>query len=501
MPPKDGRKVEMAFFPHLLGGHFVPMIDTARIFASRGAKAIIVTTPHNANLYRNAIDRDRAAGHDISFRTLDLPAAEFGLPDGCENQLAISSLDMYTKLFLAVMKLEQPLENLLHDLRPDCLVSDFFHPWSLGVANRVGIPRICFEVSSCFSLCGEDSLRRYTPHASVDSDTEPFLLPGLPDKIEQTKLTLPDWAKAPRSGFTMFLDTVVEAEEKSYGFLFNSFYGLEQTYIDHFSKDMRRKKAWFVGPVSLINKDVEDMTSRGNKVSIDEESVLTWLDSQKPRSVLYVTFGSFPRLAPEQLFEIAHGLEAAGYPFVWVIGKMVKNPEEEGKEDVKWFPEGFEERMKSSNKGFIIKGWAPQLLILQHPAVGGGVCHGGWNSTLEMITNGLPVITWPLTSEQFLNEKFVTEVLRTGISVGNEEWVSWHKPRATVSREKVERAVRRLMGGEEGDEVEEMRMRAREYGKKGKRAVEEGGESYADVEALIEEIRSLRDKNCCNAIN
>ncbi|XP_042957819.1 UDP-glucose flavonoid 3-O-glucosyltransferase 7-like [Carya illinoinensis] len=114
--------------------------------------------------------------------------------------------------------------------------------------------------------------------------------------------------------------------------------------------------------------------------------------------------------------EIAMGLEASGQQFIWVV-KKDKNE----KEDEDWLPMGFEKRMEG--KGLIIRGLAPQVLILDHEAVGGFVTHCGWNSTLEGVTAGLPMVTWPLFSEQFVNEKLVTEVLKIGVPVGAQQYV------------------------------------------------------------------------------
>ena len=100
---------------------------------------------------------------------------------------------------------------------------------------------------------------------------------------------------------------------------------------------------------------------------------LEWLDSKKPNSVIYV--------------EIATGPEASGKQFIWV-GKREKK---EGVKD-EWLPEGFEERMKG--RGLIIRAWAPQVPILEHKAIGGFVTHWGWNSILESICAGVPMVTW-----------------------------------------------------------------------------------------------------------
>lgn len=144
--------------------------------------------------------------------------------------------------------------------------------------------------------------------------------------------------------------------------------------------------------------------------------------------------------------------------------------------------------MKESKNGLIIRGWAPQLLILEHASVGGFMTHCGWNSTLEGVSCSVPMITWPISAEQFYNEKLITDVLKIGVKVGSVDWLSWNmEPRAAVGREKVEAAVKRLMGG--GEEAVEMRTKARQIGEMANRAVE-GGSSYKDAVALLKEFKA-----------
>ncbi|KAL7229524.1 hypothetical protein ACSBR2_008098 [Camellia fascicularis] len=498
---KDG-KAEMFFLPWILArGHMIPVIDTARVFAAHGAKVTIITTPGYAQLFEKSIERDQSLlGHDISFHTFKLPTAEVGLPEGCENLLSTAlDRDMSEKLFVAISKLEKPIEQLLRVRRPDCLVSDMFYPWTADVCAQLGIPRILFHVTGLFPLCCEESVRRYAPHEKVNYDTENFALPGLPDdNIEFSKLKLPYWFKTKGTGWGQLLDIFLEAELKSYGIIINSFYDLEPTYAEHYKNEMGRK-LWLVGPVYLFNKAAEEKADRGEKNPIDGGTVLSWLDTKKPNSVIYVSFGSQVRMASKQFLEIAHGLEASGCPFIWVARDLSKNNEEdkekreggEGENGDKMLPDGFEERMTKSGQGLIVRSWAPQLLILEHVAVGGFMTHCGWNSTIEGIGAGIPMITWPLAAEQFFIESLVTDVLKTGIRVENEEWVSLHwEPKVTVTREKVEKAVKWLIGGDGGDQVVEMRRRAREMAEKAKKAMDYGGSSDAAVIALINELKS-----------
>lgn len=184
-----------------------------------------------------------------------------------------------------------------------------------------------------------------------------------------------------------------------------------------------------------------------------------------------------------QLQEIANALESSGQEFIWVARN--KANDEEG---VDHFPAGFEAR--TEGRGLVMKGWAPQVQILEHEAVGGFVTHCGWNSLLEGVVAGVPMVTWPLSAEQFSNEKLVTDMLGMGIPVGADEWAKRGEERvAPIKSEKIERAVVQLMVGEEG---ERMRNRARELGDVAKRAVQKGGSSDIDFNSLIQEIRSFR---------
>ncbi|KAL8234710.1 hypothetical protein R6Q59_020810 [Mikania micrantha] len=243
-----------------------------------------------------------------------------------------------------------------------------------------------------------------------------------------------------------------------------------------------KRKAWHIGPVSLCSTiRTEDKLERGKKSSIDEHECLKWLESKPPSSVLYVSFGTIVKVTSSQLHEIAMGLEACDVNFIWVI----RNDQE------KLIPEGFEAKMQAKNKGLVIKGWAPQVMILGHESVGGFVTHCGWNSMLEGVTCGVAMVAWPVMAEQFYNAKLVTDVLRIGVSIGYVEW-SADSTCEGVSREAIVRAVARVMGPEEGDK---MRVRAQELKEKANTAVVKGGSSYKDLTTFIEDIKGFKSES------
>ncbi|ESR52390.1 hypothetical protein CICLE_v10010868mg, partial [Citrus x clementina] len=198
-------------------------------------------------------------------------------------------------------------------------------------------------------------------------------------------------------------------------------------------------------------------------------------------------------------------LRSINQPFIWLIRGGERSPLLN-----KWIQEeGFEERTKE--RGFIIRGWAPQVLLLSHRAIGGFLTHCGWNSTLEGVSAGVPLVTYPLFAEQFYNKKLAAQVLGIGVSVGIEATVTWgleDNSGLVIKREKVKEAIEKLMDrGKQGEkrrkrarqlgeianraigvgkQGEKRRKRARQLGEIANRAIGVGGSSHRNIEMLIE---------------
>ena len=121
-----------------------------------------------------------------------------------------------------------------------------------------------------FFLCVFDSLKRYEPPEGVDSDFEPFVVPGLPDQIKLTRFRLPAFIKErTENEHTKVMDKISESMVRSYGVLTNSFLELEPAYSEHYKMEIKRK-TWHIGPLSLGNRDMKDKAERGNVSSFDE---------------------------------------------------------------------------------------------------------------------------------------------------------------------------------------------------------------------------------------
>ncbi|KAM5549332.1 UDP-glucose flavonoid 3-O-glucosyltransferase 7-like [Rosa sericea] len=480
METKTDQQLHIFFLPYMAQGHTLPLIDIAKLFASRGVKSTLITTPVNAPLFSKAIQTSKSLGFEIELLVIKFPSTEVGLPEGIERTNLRKNQEQVEKYFKAIILLQQQVEPILDQHRPHCLVADSMFPWATDVAAKFGIPRIIFHGPGFFPLCASTSVMRYKPQTEVSSDSESFVIPGLPDEIKMTKNKLaPFLILEGESELIKLVKASIVADETSYGIIVNSFYELEPDYADHYRKVFGRK-AWHIGPASLCETE-KDKVERGREGSVDEvHECLNWLNSKKPNSVVYICFGSLTNFSDCQLLEIALALQASQQQFIWVVRKE-KNDKEE------WLPEGFEQRV--AGKGLIIRGWAPQLLILQHEAVGAFLTHCGWNSTLEGVCAGVPMITWPVYADQFYNEKLVTEILGIGVAVGVQKWEDISvKSKASVKKETIEKAVTEFMVGHEKEEMRSKVLALRELAR---RAVEDGGSSFSDLTALIEELKSL----------
>jgi hypothetical protein len=184
MGSKSGQ-LHIFFFPFLAHGHLIPTIDIAKLFTARGVKATIVTTPRNVPLV------SKTHGMKIDILIIKFPAVEAGLPQGCENCDSLNSPEMASNFIKATKMLQQPLEQLLQDYNPNCLVADSFFPWATDVASKFGIPRLVFNGISFFSMFADHTIRLYEPHKKVFSDSETFVIPNFPGEIKLTRMQLP----------------------------------------------------------------------------------------------------------------------------------------------------------------------------------------------------------------------------------------------------------------------------------------------------------------------
>ncbi|KAF7840187.1 UDP-glycosyltransferase 88B1 [Senna tora] len=224
-----------------------------------------------------------------------------------------------------------------------------------------------------------------------------------------------------------------------------------------------------IGPLISTAKDYANAKAKANEAC----DCLAWLDQQPSQSVVFLCFGSKGVFCEVQIKEIAMGLERSSHRFLWVVKSPLGLDTEPILEDL--LPHGFLERTKE--KGLVLKSWAPQNAILSHESVGGFVTHCGWNSVLEAVRYGVPMVAWPLYAEQHMNSVVMVKEMKVAMSIFGEE-----KSSKMVSAEEVERRVRALMEFEEGKVV---RKRCLEVKEMAMAAWSKGGSSFNAFTHLV----------------
>ncbi|CAN6201765.1 unnamed protein product [Urochloa humidicola] len=217
-------------------------------------------------------------------------------------------------------------------------------------------------------------------------------------------------------------------------------------------------------------------TSAAGMIITGDGAIDAWLGRQAARSVVYVAFGNRSAARLEQIREIASGLEASGYPFLWVL-KTTKVDREDDAELGDVLGDGFLDRVRG--RGLVTKGWVEQEALLKHPAVGMFLSHGGWNSALEAASSGVPVLVWPQLGDHRVN---AMAAVRAGIGAWAEGW-GWDGDERLVTGEEVTEKVREVMADEK------LRASVAVAREEAAMAVAEGGTSYRNMREFIAKLK------------
>ncbi|XP_040380316.1 LOW QUALITY PROTEIN: anthocyanidin 3-O-glucosyltransferase 4-like [Oryza brachyantha] len=336
--------------------------------------------------------------------------------------------------------------------------------WNVSLADELSVPGVLFLVTGAFSTITLGLI------GAVRNDAKDVTVPIFPGRELRILTTeLPEFLRtSPQvAGRSEPKKLVSRSRPSSYfGAVVNTFFDLEGDFCEMYVRDNHAKRAYFVGPVSP-----PPLPESG------ESPCLDLLSSKSARSVVYACFGSLAHVSEAQLDELAMGLEAAEKPILWVV-----DPRGHG-----WTPpEGWEERV--GDDGMVVRGWAPQTAILAHPSVGAFVTQCGWNSVLEAVGAGVPVLTWPMVCEQFITERPVTAVLGIGERLWGRRGVrsTRDEEKEVVPAKAVAKAVSRFM--EPGGAAETARSAIKELAVKARAAVADGGSSYCDLRRLIDDL-------------
>lgn len=217
----------------------------------------------------------------------------------------------------------------------------------------------------------------------------------------------------------------------------------------------------------LDNRLPDDVSYGFHLYSPLAEESKAWLDTRPAHSVVYVSFGSLATPSAGQMAEVAEGLYNSGKDFLWVVRAS----------EISKIPKDFRDKVKG--RGLLIT-WSPQLEVLAHPAVGCFVTHCGWNSTMEALGIGVPMVAMPQWSDQPTNARYIEDVWHVGVKLQLDT-------EGVVRKEELERCVRQVM---EGESSEKYRKNAAGLSEKAKKATSEGGSSDSNVVEFLNKIRS-----------
>lgn len=383
-------------FPYPIYGHFAPLHTFSLTLASLGISVTLVHT--QANLKRILLDPLHPPYPPPSLHLLDIPD---GLP------LDFDRNTNYQAFFTSIQHMGSAFHQLVHSLHQSspitCIISDPHFPWVQNVANLFNIPRFLFVTDSAAVFSTYLHAQRLLVEgflgnagsAPKDSTKLIDFIPGVPP-LHRDDLPFP---KPQISEMFFKLRTsMFEGIAEVAGVLLNTFYELEREAVDgaraHLSLPILP-----VGPSLPKFMFTDHSTDHENQRS---DPCLQWLNGQPPSSVLYVSFGSLAALTESQIQEIADGLKASGQPFLWVIRS--------GTDSI--LSQNF--LMETRGQGLVVS-WAPQLQVLSHSAVGAFMTHCGWNSVIESITAGVPMLCCPHFLDQPMNCKYVVEEWNVGV--------------------------------------------------------------------------------------
>ncbi|XVF19879.1 hypothetical protein REPUB_Repub11eG0149000 [Reevesia pubescens] len=473
------KKVELIFVPTPGIGHLVSTIEFAKRLIDQDERIwITVLSMKWLSSSVDAYTKSLTASHPDRIQIIDLPQVDPPSFDISKSPEAF--------IYASIKSYIPPVKNVVRDIvsmksssdstRIAGLVLDLFCSPMIDIATELDLPSYIYVTSNAAFL----GLMLYLPtrHSQNSSefeysDPEVHLIPGFVNPVPTC--VLPSFVFNKDGGYTAFVK-VAERFKDVKGIMINTFGELEPYALNYFFNG-QNPPIYPVGPVIYLNglphPDL-DLAQR--------DKVMKWLDDQPQSSVLFLCFGSLGSHGAPQVKETALGLEQSGYRFLWSLRVPTPPPQNDAsgivdyKNPEEMLPEGFLERIQGRG---IICGWAPQVEVLAHKAIGGFVSHCGWNSILESLWFGVPIVTWPMYAEQQLNAYMMKEL---GLAV--ELRLDYRKDTSdVVMADEIEKAVRLVMDG--GSEV---RKKVRGMSETARKAVMEGGSSFISVGRLIQDI-------------
>ena len=444
-------------------GHINSLLKLGKCLAAKGSSVIFTTTQKAGKDMETASNITNKTTTPIGKGFLTFDLFDDGLKDDDPMR---ASLGEYTSLLEHVGKLyvSQLIKNHAESKTPiSCIINNIFISWVCDVATEHKIPfAILFNESSAVFTCYYNYFHKLVP---FPSKTEPCIdvqLPSVVLKHSEIPVLLHPSNTYPFLG-PLILGQIKNLSKALCVFV-DTYEELESDSINYISK-----KSVIIRPIGPVfnNPNIIDASNiRRDFVKTDDSTIIEWLNTKPKGSVVYISFGTIVQHPPEQVKEIAYGLLNSQVTFLWA------------KKNHDGLPHGFLE--ETSGRGKVVK-WSPQEKVLAHPSVACFITHCGWNSTIESLASGVPVLTFPVFGDQPTNAKFLVDVFGVGIRLG----YSGAENRL-ITRDEVKKCLLEAMTGEKADELKKNAMK---WKKAAEDAVAVGGASDRNLDAFIEDIK------------
>ncbi|CAM8934979.1 unnamed protein product [Rhodiola kirilowii] len=457
-------------------GHINPMLKLAKLLHHTGFHITFVHTVYN---YRRLLKSNGADSLDglLDFR---FEKIEDGLPvtddTDCDSTQNVHALcESILEYFIT------PFQQLIAKLHKDsctvppvtCIVSDISMPFTANVAEEIGVPVALLMTMSACGFSGS----AYQPHLAdrglIPLKDESCLTNGYLDTVIDF---IPGMKNIRLRDLYSFYQTTnpddvvlkfnlhkLQHASRATIIVANTFSALENDVLEGLPKNI--PKVLPVGPLHLLLNNIPESSplhSIRSNLWKNESECISWLSSKPIKSVLYVNYGSVVAMSPEQLTEFAWGLANSQHPFLWIIRPdMVA-----GKKAI--LPTEF---FKVTEGRRFLAFWCPQEQVISHPSIGGFLTHCGWNSTLETISAGVPMICWPFFADQYTNRWFACTKWGIGMELSDD-----------VKKDEVEKSVRELLVGEKGKDIH---RKALEWKQLAAEAVSSNGSSSLNFDTMV----------------
>ncbi|KAI7751471.1 hypothetical protein M8C21_020119 [Ambrosia artemisiifolia] len=431
MEPRSNNR-RLVLFPLPLQGHINPMLQLANILYTKGFKITIIHTNFNSpnpSNYPQFTFKSISDGLSKSKdKSLNLETSNHVI-----NFMNKSCIDPFAACLAKLLEVE-PVA---------CLISDALWHFTRSVADDLNLKRIVLRTSSmsCIPLyaalvLGEKNYYKTTIKEELALMTEMDIEKIYKGGLEKEKAEL--------------ICNMINETKAASGIIFNTFKELEEPAFLAISQVLRIP-SFAIGPFHTYFP----------------ASPSSLLDRQPVSSVVYVSFGSIAQMSEAEFTNMAWGLANSKQRFLWVVrpGSVT------GSQWLELLPKGFAEEV--GERGCIVK-WAPQQEVLAHQAIGCFWTHNGWNSTLESICEGVPMICSPCSYDQPINARYVTDIWKIGVMLDN--------------MEETGKTIKRVIMGKEGSE---MRQRSKCLQEKVNQSLQKDGSACQSLDNLVDCILSF----------